>query len=713
MLNIQTVQAEIGGRIISIETGKLAKQANGAVVVRSGETVVLVTAVAAKTGQKGIDFFPLMVEYREKAYAAGKIPGGFFKREGKPGDHEVLTARLIDRPIRPLFPEGYTNEVQIIATILSVDMVNSPDVLAMIGASAALTISDIPFLGPIGAVRVGRVDGNFVINPPYDDRLEKSDLNIVLSGTHDAVMMIEGEAKELSEDVLAEAVVFGHQYIRQLTAMQEDLKQRVGVTKQTIAAVQEDDGLHARISKFAHERIHQYLYEQGENISKEVYQERIDQIFEDTVVEFTDANAEEDDEKARSKAIAGIIHDTEKQVLRSTILDKGRRLDGRALTEIRQITCEISLLPRTHGSALFTRGETQALVVTTLGTAMDEQRLDTLEGESSKRFMLHYNFPPFSVGETKMLRGPGRREVGHGFLAERSLSQVIPPASAFPYTIRLVSDILESNGSSSMATVCGGTLALLDAGVPLTRLVAGIAMGLIHERGKTAILSDIAGVEDHLGDMDLKVAGTEVGVTAVQMDLKISGITHETFKLALMQAKEGRLHILSKMKAAINAPRQELSQYAPRIFSMKIDPEKIRTVIGPGGKMIRGIVEKTGAKIDIEDDGTVSIASSDHEGAQQAIKMIQQLTAVPEEGKLYLGTVKSVVDFGAFVEILPGTEGLLHISEIAEHRVKKVEDELHEGDEVLVKVLAVDGRGKIKLSRKAAMREEQSKQEAA
>ena len=712
MLNIQTVQAEIGGSIISIETGKLAKQANGAVVVRSGETVVLVTAVAAKTGQKGIDFFPLMVEYREKAYAAGKIPGGFVKREGKPGDHEVLTARLIDRPIRPLFPDGYTNEVQIIATILSVDMVNSPDILAMIGASAALTISNIPFLGPIGAVRVGRVDGNFVINPPYDDRLEKSDLNIVLAGTRDAVMMIEGEAKELPEDVLADAVVFGHQYIQKLTAMQEELQQRVGQTKQTVAVAAKDP-LHAKIGAFAHERIHHYLYEQGENISKEIYQESIDQIFEDTLEEFTDADAEEDDEK-RSKAIAEIIHNTEKQVLRSTIIDKGRRLDGRSTKEIRPITCEVSVLPRTHGSALFTRGETQALVVTTLGTAMDEQRLDTLEGESSKRFMLHYNFPPFSVGETKMLRGPGRREIGHGFLAERSLSQVIPPAEKFPYTIRLVSDILESNGSSSMATVCGGTLALLDAGVPLTRPVAGIAMGLIHENGKTAILSDIAGVEDHLGDMDLKVAGTEVGVTAIQMDLKISGITHETFKLALIQAREGRFHILSKMKEAIILPRQELSQYAPRIFSMKIDPEKIRTVIGPGGKVIRGIVEKTGAKIDIEDDGTVNIASSDHDGAKQAIHMIEQLTAEAEEGKLYLGTVKSVVEFGAFVEILPGTEGLLHISEIAEHRVKKVDDELHEGDEVLVKVLAVDGRsGKIKLSRKAAMREQQSQHEAA
>lgn len=712
MLNIQTVSTQIGGATISIETGKLAKQANGAVIVRAGDSMVLVTAVASKQAQKGADFFPLMVEYREKAYAAGKIPGGFIKREGKPGDHEVLVSRLIDRPIRPLFPEGFTNEVQIIATILSVDSANSPDILAMIGASAALTISEIPFMGPIGAVRVGRMDGQFVVNPPYGDRLDKSDLNIVLAGTRDAVVMIEGEAKEVPEDVLAEAVIFGHQHIQQLVAIQEDLQRRTGKEKMTVQLEEQDDALHSKISSFAKERLHHYVYEQGESINKEMYQERIDQIFEDTLVEFTDADAEEEDDE-RSKTIAEIIHHTEKQVLRSTILDKGRRLDGRALTEVRPITCELSLLPRTHGSAVFTRGETQALVVTTLGTSMDEQRLDTLEGESSKRFMLHYNFPPYSVGETKMLRGPGRREVGHGFLAERSLLQVIPAQETFPYTIRVVSDILESNGSSSMATVCGGTLSLMDAGVPLIRPVAGIAMGLIHDQGKTAILSDIAGVEDHLGDMDLKVAGTEIGVTAIQMDLKITGITHDTFKKALLQAKEGRMHILSIMTSAISVPRGELSQYAPRIFTMKIDPEKIRTVIGPGGKVIRGIVEKSGAKIDIEDDGTINIASADQESAKTAIHMIEQLTEEVQEGKLYLGTVKSVVEFGAFVEILPGTEGLLHISEIAEHRVKKVEDELHEGDEVLVKVLAIDARsGKMKLSRKAAMREQQAKQEA-
>ncbi len=706
MQKAEIANVNLGGKTITIETGKLAKQANGAVLVRCGETVVLVTAVASKSPRHGIDFFPLMVEYREKAYAAGKIPGGFFKREGKPGDHEVLVARLIDRPIRPLFAEGYINEVQVIATILSVDQVNSPDVLAMIGASTALTISDIPFLEPIGAVRVGRIDGKFVVNPELE-QIKECDVNIVMAGTHDAVVMIEGEAKEVAEDALVEAVVFGHEEIQKLVAMQQDLQKRVGLTKQTVEPKKESS-LSSLVSNFTRDRIRR-LHDESESLGKELYQERIDQLFEDTIEEFTEETEEDLEEK--SKAIAAIIHDTEKEVMRANILENGQRIDGRALDEIRQISCEVGLLPRTHGSAVFTRGETQALVVTTLGTAVDEQRLDTLEGESTKRFMLHYNFPPFSVGETKMMRGPGRREIGHGMLAERSLTQVLPDAETFPYTIRLVSDILESNGSSSMATVCGGTLALMEAGVPITRPVAGIAMGLISDGSKAAILSDIAGLEDHLGDMDLKVAGTEQGVTAVQMDLKICGITHEIFAKALKQARDGRLFILGKIQEAISVPRTELSPHAPRIFVMKINQDKIRTVIGPGGKVIRGIVDETGVKIDIEDDGTINIASADQEAAQKAISMIERLTEEVEEGKIYLGTVKTIVDFGAFVEILPGTDGLVHISEIAEYRIKKVTDELAEGDEILVKVIGIDNRGKIKLSRKAVLREKQQEKE--
>ncbi len=704
MSKVETVSVELHGKTITVETGKMAKQANGAVLVRCEDTVVLVTAVASKEPRKGIDFFPLMVEYREKAYAAGKIPGGFIKREGRLGDHEVLTSRLIDRPIRPLFPEGYNNEVQIIATVLSVDMVNSPDTLAMIGASTALAISDIPFLEPIGALRVGRIDGEFVINPEYAS-LEESELNIVMSGTHDAVVMIEGEAKEIPEQVITDAVAFGHQHIQKIVDMQRELQERLGISKQDVHSEEKDSTLNNKISSFARDRIHHYMYEQGDSINKEIYQERMDQIFEDAVEEFSEEGQEEFEDM--SKAIAGIIHNAEKEILRTNILEKGKRIDGRALADIRPISIEVGLLPRTHGSALFTRGETQALVVATLGTSSDEQRLDNLAGESTKRFMLHYNFPPFSVGETKMMRGPGRREIGHGILAERSLDQVVPGAETFPYTIRLVSDILESNGSSSMASVCGGTLALMDAGVPIKRPVAGVAMGLISDNGKTAILSDIAGIEDHLGDMDLKVAGTEEGITAIQMDLKICGITHETFARALDQAREGRFFMLEKINAALNEPRTELSLYAPRIFTMQIDKDKIRNVIGPGGKIIRGIVEETGVKIDIDDDGTIHVASPDQDAAQKAIKIIENLVAEAEEGKTYLGTVKTIVDFGAFIEILPGTDGLLHISEIANYRVKKVTDELAEGDEVLVKVISVDNRGKIKLSRKAVLRDQE------
>lgn len=699
-----TVSIELEGKTISLETGRLAKQAHGAVLVRCEDTIVLVTACAAKEPPASTDFFPLVVEYRERAYAAGKIPGGFFKREGKPSDQEVLVARLIDRPIRPLFPDGYRNEVQLIATVLSVDLVNSPDILAMLGASAALTISPIPFVESIGAVRVGRIDGKFVLNPAYG-LLEQSDLNIVMAGTRDAVVMIEGEAKEVPEAVLAEAVTYGHQYIQKMVQMQLELQQQLGVKKQEVKAKESDGGFSEKVISFATDRIHHSLYEQGESVDKELYQERMDQIYEDALEEFT----EEDDaeNKDKLKAISGIVHETEKKLVRESILKNRKRMDGRALTDIREITCEIGVLPRTHGSAVFTRGQTQALVVTTLGTSMDEQRLDNLEGESTKRFMLHYNFPPFSVGEVKMLRGPGRREIGHGTLAERALAQVIPGAESFPYTIRVVSDILESNGSSSMATVCGATLALMDAGVPIARPVAGIAMGLISEDGQTAILSDIAGLEDHLGDMDLKVAGTEQGVTAIQMDLKVCGITFDIFAQALEQARQGRMFILGKIRAALPEPKKELSPYAPRITTFQIDKDKIRNVIGPGGKVIRDIIEKTGVKIDIEDDGTVNVASSEQTASDKAIMMIQRLVEEVEEGKTYLGIVKSIVDFGAFVEVLPGTDGLLHISQIAEHRVEKVTDELKEGDEILVKVIGIDDRGKIKLSRKAVLRDQQ------
>jgi polyribonucleotide nucleotidyltransferase len=548
------------------------------------------------------------------------------------------------------------------------------------------------------------VQGKLVVNPDYQ-QISESDLNIIMAGTHDAVVMIEGEAKEVPESLLTEAVTYGHRDIQRIIAIQRELQNRLGVKKQDVQAKETDQALSEKVSDFARTHIHHYLYEQGESINKELYHQRMDEIYEDALEAFT---AEEDFEEM-SKVIAAIVHDTEKSILRSTILEKGRRMDGRAPKDIRPITCEVAVLPRTHGSAVFTRGETQALVVTTLGTSIDEQRLDNLEGESTKRFMLHYNFPPYSVGETQPLRGPGRREVGHGFLAERSLSQVIPGAEKFPYTIRIVSDILESNGSSSMATVCGGTLALMDAGVPITRPVAGIAMGLIAENGKTAILSDIAGIEDHLGDMDLKVAGTDQGITAIQMDLKVCGITLDIFGQALQQAREGRMHILGKIREALPEPRKELAPHAPRISTFQIDKDKIRNVIGPGGKIIRGIIEQTGVKIDIEDDGSVSVASSNQEAADKAISIIQKLVEEVEEGKIYLGVIKSIVDFGAFVEILPGTEGLLHISQIAEHRVNKVTDELSEGEEVLVKVIGIDDRGKIKLSRKAALREQEQR----
>lgn len=695
------VELDLEGRVLSLETGKVAKQANGAVWVQSGDTIVLVTAVASKEPREGIDFFPLMVEYREKAYAAGKIPGGFIKREGKPSDREVLISRLIDRPVRPLFPEGYRYEIQIIATVLSVDQINSPDILAIIGASAALTISDIPFMGPIGAVRVGRIDKKWVLNPPYK-QLDKSDINLVMAGTEDAVVMMEGDAREVPEEDMLEAIEFGQEKIKQIVKLQKDLAAQIPVTKQVVSPVEKDQSIALKVSSLAMDKIRQAVYLAERYPDKMEYQNQIKKIYEDTIAGF-----EEEELEALSLEIKEAFHKTEREVLRKAVLEEGRRADGRGPKDIRPITCEVGLLPRTHGSALFTRGQTQALVVTTLGTAEDEQRLDDLQGEASKRFMLHYNFPPFCVGEVEFLRGPGRREIGHGYLAERALAPVIPSNEEFPYTIRIVSDILESNGSSSMATVCGGTLSLMDAGVPIKAPVAGIAMGLIKEGDKVVILSDISGIEDHLGDMDFKVAGTRKGITALQMDIKIKGITREIFTQALAQAREGRLYILDKMAETLAEPRKQLSRYAPRILTFYINKDKIRDVIGPGGKVIRSIVEETGVKIDIDDDGKINIFSADEESANKALRIIQGIAQQVEEGKIYLGTVKRIVDYGAFVEILPGTDGLLHISQISDRHIRTVTDELQEGDEVLVKVLEIDKQGKIRLSRKAALREQQ------
>ncbi|HWP48842.1 MAG TPA: polyribonucleotide nucleotidyltransferase [Candidatus Limnocylindrales bacterium] len=695
------VELDLEGRILSLETGKVAKQANGAVWVQSGDTIVLVTAVSSKEPREGIDFFPLMVEYREKAYAAGKIPGGFIKREGKPSDREVLISRLIDRPVRPLFPEGYHHEIQIIATVLSVDQINSPDILAIIGASAALTISDIPFMGPIGAVRIGRIDKKWVLNPPYK-QLEKSDINLVMAGTEDAVVMMEGDAREVPEEDMLEAIEYGQEKIKQIVKLQKDLAAQIPVTKQEIKPVEKDQSIALKVSSLAMDKIRQAVYLAESYPDKVEYQNQIKKIYEDTIAGF-----EEEELEALSLEIKEAFHKTEREVLRKAVLEEGRRADGRGPKDIRPITCEVGLLPRTHGSALFTRGQTQALVVSTLGTAEDEQRLDDLQGEASKRFMLHYNFPPFCVGEVEFLRGPGRREIGHGYLAERALAPVIPTSEEFPYTIRIVSDILESNGSSSMATVCGGTLSLMDAGVPIKAPVAGIAMGLIKEGDKVVILSDISGIEDHLGDMDFKVAGTRKGITALQMDIKIKGITREIFTQALAQAREGRLYILDKMAETLAEPRKQLSRYAPRILTFYINKDKIRDVIGPGGKVIRSIVEETGVKIDIDDDGKINIFSADEESANKALRIIQGIAQQVEEGKIYLGTVKRIVDYGAFVEILPGTDGLLHISQISDRHIRTVTDELQEGDEVLVKVLEIDKQGKIRLSRKAALREQQ------
>jgi polyribonucleotide nucleotidyltransferase len=661
--------------------------------VQYGETVVLVTATASRAPREGIDFFPLTCDYQEKTFAAGKIPGGFFKREGRPAEKEILTSRLCDRPIRPLFPKGFNCETQVIATVLSHDRENDPDVIAMTGASIALTLSDIPFNGPIAAVRVGRIGGKIVINPTAG-QMPDSELNMVVAASKDAIVMVEGGCNVLPESVILEGLFAAHEACQALIKLQEDLQKKVGKTKRTVTPPAVDEALAAQVKEFAAPKLKAAL-------AKTVKQERyaaLDAVGDEAVGKFGAEDA------ARAKTVAGLVGKVTKGVVREQIITERKRLDGRGLADIRPISCEIDVLPRTHGSALFTRGETQALVVATLGTSSDEQKIDALVGEYYKKFMLHYNFPPFSTGEAKFLRGPGRREIGHGALAERSIVPVLPDEADFPYTIRVVSEVLESNGSSSMASVCGGSLSLMQAGVPIKAPVAGVAMGLIKEGDEVRVLSYILGDEDHLGDMDFKITGTKDGVTAVQMDIKIGGVNREVMSQALEQARQGRLHILGKMAEAIDKPRGELSTHAPRIVTIKIKQDRIRDLIGPGGKTIRGIVDETGAKIDVEDDGTVLVASSDGEAMQKAIDRIRGLTAEAEVGKIYRGTVRRVVDFGAFVEIMPGTDGLVHISQLAPERVRQVTDVVREGDVIDVKVLEVDRSGKIRLSRKDAMK---------
>lgn len=694
---MKTVDIELRGRTLSFQTGKMARQADGAVVVQYGDTVVLATAVADKTPKEGLDFFPLTIDYQEKAYAAGKIPGGFFKREGRPSEKEILTSRLIDRPIRPLFPKGFYYETQGIINVLSYGSENVADILGIICMSAAMNISDIPFNAPVSAVRIGRIAGSFVINPDLRE-VEECDMNLVVAGTAEAVVMVEGEAQEISERDLLDALNVAHQEIKRICSVQNELRSIAGKEKRTVIEPVPDDLLISAVRDFCLEKIKSAITIPD----KMRRQNALDAVLKDAVEKL---NTEEKD---ITMNIISVFNDIEKNLVRGMIINENKRADGRRPEEIRNISSEISVLPRTHGSALFIRGETQCLAVVTLGTSDDEQKIDSLDGESYKTFMLHYNFPPFSVGEVKPLRSPGRREIGHGNLAERAIKAVIPPKAEFPYTIRIVSDILESNGSSSMASVCGGSLALMDAGVPIRTHVAGIAMGLIKEDDTVVILNDILGLEDHLGDMDFKVTGTEKGITAFQLDTKIGGISQEIMEKAIEQARQGRLFILEKMKETVSVPRENLAQYAPRIYTLQIKQEKIRDVIGTGGKVIRGIVEQTGVKIDIEDSGIINIASPDGESAQKAIDIINSITAEAELGKIYLGKAKRILDFGAFVEIMPGTEGLLHISQISDKRIAKVTDEIHEGDEVLVKVIEIDKMGRIRLSRKEALRDQET-----
>ncbi|MFH1783031.1 MAG: polyribonucleotide nucleotidyltransferase [Candidatus Omnitrophota bacterium] len=686
------VEKIIGRENLVIETGKMAKQANGAVCVQYGGTVVLVTAVSSKEVKKGIDFFPLMVEYKEKTYAAGKIPGGYFKREGRPTEKEILTARLIDRPIRPLFPEGYINDVQVFATVLSSDGENDSDIPSLIGASCALHISNIPFLGPIGAVKIGMINDEFIVNPTFKET-EESKLTLLAVGLKDKIVMIESEANEASEEKMLEALEFAQKYIKESIAIQEDLRKQCGIEKVTPVLATIDQGLYEKVKSLALKELQKAV-----SLSKkEERNEKKDQLVKEVVEKL-----KAEDEELSEVEIKNALHKLEKEEIRAFILKNNKRIDGRGFEEVRAITCEVGVLPRTHGSGLFTRGETQSLSVTTLGTGQDEQRIDSLEGEQFKTFMLHYNFPSFSVGEVRPARGPGRREIGHGALAEKAFKAVIPPAEEFPYTIRVVSEILESNGSSSMATVCASTLSLMDAGVPIKKPVVGIAMGLVKEGDKAAILTDIAGEEDHFGDMDFKVTGTESGITAVQMDLKIDGIGLALIKKIMAQTKPARESIMAKVLEVIQNPRKELSTYAPKIETLTIDKDKIRDLIGPGGKIIKKIIADTGATIEVDDDGKVAISSDNQEAINKAMEIVRGIAGELEIGAVFNGTVTKIMNFGAFVALFPGREGLVHVSELAGGFVKNVEDVVKVGDKVKVKLVKIDEMGRLNLSMKQA-----------
>jgi polyribonucleotide nucleotidyltransferase len=691
------LEIDFHGRKLSLETGRLAKQAHGSVLAQYGETVVLATVVSAYSSREKVDFLPLTVDYLEKTFAAGKIPGGFFKREGRPSEKEILTSRLIDRAMRPLFPKGYDKETQLIVTVLSVDRENDPDILSLIAASTALEISDIPHEGPVAAVRMGRVDGQLVVNP-LRSQMDRSDISMVVAAKPDSIVMLEGGANIVDEEGVLEALFTAHEELHPIFEIQRELRRMVGKPKREFKRKELDPAMVEAMRERIGDSLDVALSTPGKKERSAAVHDLEDRVVSDLAGRFPDA---EDDLRATYEHLL-------RERVRRVIVDEDRRIDDRRSTEIRQLSATVQALPRTHGSALFTRGETQVLATVTLGTSSDEQKIDALLGEHYKKFMLHYNFPPFSTGEVKFLRGPSRREIGHGALAERALQAVLPPEDQFPYTIRVVSEVLESNGSSSMATVCGGSLALMDAGVPVKAAVAGIAMGLVKEGDKVRVLTDILGDEDHLGDMDFKVAGTAEGVTAIQMDNKVGGITRDVMRQALHQARDARLFVLDVMHKALEAPRKEVSAYAPRIVTLHIKPDKIRDVIGPGGKVIRGIVEETGCKIDIEDDGTVLIASADAGAMEKAINAIQSITEEPEIGRIYKGKVRKVVDFGAFVEILPGTDGLVHISQLSDKRVRRVEDVLNEGDEVMVKVLDIDRSGKIRLSVREAQQQAQA-----
>jgi len=685
------VAAPYGKSTLTLETGWVAKQAGASVIVRAGDSMVLVTVCSA-AGRADTDFFPLTVEYKEKTYAAGRFPGGYIKREGRPSDSEILTCRLIDRPIRPLFPKGFREEVQLIAAVLSADGVNSPDALAICGASAALTLSDLPFDGPVAAVRVARIGGKTIINPSTQER-ESSDMDFVVAGTRDSLVMVEGEARLVPESEVLDAIFFGHEQLRTIIDLQEELQKRAGKTKRAIVSPSVDPSIEAKVKSLVGSKVSsalQIVSKADRSCALSLLESEVVATFEEELPESV----------IQAKAVFSSLI---KKTVRERILSEGMRIDGRGLTEVRPIECELGVLPRAHGSAIFTRGETQAIVATTLGTASDAQRIEGLTDSEEKSFMLHYNFPPYCTGEVKMLRGTSRREVGHGNLAERALKAVIPNQSVFPYVIRIVSEVTESNGSSSMASVCGGSLSMMDAGVKISEPVSGVAMGLIKDGDRVAVLTDILGDEDHYGDMDFKVCGTQAGISALQMDIKCSGLSRETMEKALSQARDGRLHILKAMYAAIEKPRNELSKYAPVIEKIKINPDKIRDIIGPGGKTIKSIVESTGAKIDIEDDGTVSIAGIDYESGQRAKQIILGLVEEAEIGKIYRGVVKRITDFGAFVEILPGLDGLVHISQLADGHVKNVSDVVSEGEEITVIVLDIDKQGRVRLSRKEAI----------